>query len=158
MSEHDKVKINHRFEETGIILDPQTMSEIVENLSSKITLAHQCEERILDETGKLIVKIQNLCVMALEIIKEKKKIFTDLLIDCQKKISVKQVKEIEWLLKTSFEINIPYQEFKEIDNFYTSNFLLSINQISSIKIEDAKHFLAQAYGLFLETIQIIFGQ
>ena len=28
--------------------------------------------------------------------------------------------------------------------------MLSINQISSIKIEDAKHLLAQAYGLFLE--------
>ena len=149
-SEHEKVKRNHRFEKTGIILDPQTMSEIVANLSSKITLANQCEERILDETGKLIVKIKNLCVMALEIIKEKKKIFTNLLIDCQKKISVKQVKEIESLLKTSFEINIPHQEFKEIDNFYASNFLLSINQISSIKIEDAKHLLAQAYGLFLE--------
>ena len=64
--------------------------------------------------------------------------------DCQKNINTKQAAEIECQINEIFAINIPNREFKDIESFYSSNFLLSINQISSIKIEDDKLSVCKA--------------
>ena len=131
-------------------MSPQKISEIVDNFLSKINLAIECEKRIIDETAKLIVEIQRMSMQAVRNLKEKKKKLVNLMMNSQKIINIKEVKEIEWQLRRCFEIYIPKPQLKGIQDFYASNFLLSTNRIASLSVEDATNHLAESHNLFLE--------
>ena len=47
-------KSQHIIETLGIILDSDQISEILENISSKIGLSHECKSRIIKETESVI--------------------------------------------------------------------------------------------------------
>ena len=145
----------HNFEKIGKKLNSELLTVIINDLSSKIQITNQCEKIISDETKRLIAKIQDMHMNALNIIKQKQQRFTMLLINCQKRLRDDELKEIEQeLMKTLVIENSPPYKFEESINFFNLDFLKEtqkIDQISSMPIAFAKIFLEEYYGLFLET-------
>ena len=70
---HEKEKQReHIFEKLWQKLSAQELAKIQKNLLSKIKVANQCKNQILEETSRLLVKITNSCMRALDAIEEKK--------------------------------------------------------------------------------------
>ena len=149
MHEDDKQRV-HRLEKLTTIPNSQQIEEIIENLSSKISLANECEQLIIKETDKLAAKIKCMSMQALEIIKQKKQKYANLLIHIQEGLFYDAITQES---KIPLSISIPKCDFKEIEDFYQSDFLTdseNISRILSIPLEEAKLILSQDYGLFLQ--------
>ena len=151
---HEKGKQReHIFEKLGRKITIQQVEKIVENLSSKIQVADDCEKQIIDKTERLLAKIQYMCMQALKLIKEKKQHYAILLKHCQQRLLNSQLIDLQSQSKTLVELRMPIYEFKEIKRFYTSPFLSEfdkVDHISSMPVNEAKLFLEQDYGLLLE--------
>ena len=145
----------HIFEKIGKKLASKLRIIIMNDLASKIQLTDKCEKMLIDETKRIIAKIQEIHIHALSIIKQKQQRYTMLFIDCQKRLRCDKLKEIEQELLSSLIIEKPSpHSCEEFSTFYNLEFLQvtdKIGKISSMPIADAKCFLAEFYGLFLET-------
>ena len=84
---HEKGKeIEHIYEKLGERLAAQRLVKIVENLSSKIKVAKQCADQILEESKKIVEAITKSCIRALGTLKQKQRYYEDLLKICHKRI------------------------------------------------------------------------
>ena len=61
----------HIYEKLGVKLSFQQLSKIAEHLSSKIKIANECRDQILEESSNLLATITNSCMKALNLIKKK---------------------------------------------------------------------------------------
>ena len=148
-----RMKSQHFYEKLGMKLTIQQIEKIVDNILPKIKVANKCVNQIIKETSRLSAKITDMCMQAIKRIKEKQQHYSILLGLCQKRLLGDQIKEIERHSKTFLQINIPTYEFKEIEKFYSSDFLKEYNKvkyIASMPLEDAIPLLTEDYGLFLE--------
>ena len=144
---------NHTWERLGTKLNAKKLQRIVENLSSKIKIVKECKSKILEESNRLLVKIQNLCRQALDMIYEKQKNYETLLRICETILPDNYIQEIQMQSKTSLVIHMPNYDFKEIEKFYSSNFLEvyeNVKYIPSMPANDSKDLLEKDYGLFIE--------
>ena len=127
---HQKGKMReHVFKKIGKKFSAQKLAEIVENLSSNIKVTDQCITKIIEESRKLCAEITNLCTQALGIINKKKEYYQNLLAICQKRLFDDKIKEIESQLGAFIIVDMPTHNFKEISNFFTSNFLKELQRI-----------------------------
>ena len=127
---HKKGKMReHVFKKFGKKFSAQQLAEIVENLSSNINVADQCITKIIEESRKLCVEIINQSTQALGIINKKKEYYQNLLAICQKRLFDDKIKEIESQLGAFIIVDMPTHNFKEISNFFTSNFLKELQRI-----------------------------
>ena len=143
---------DHIYEKLGQKLTAQRLAKIVESLSSKIKIADQCADQILEESKRIVETIIKSCMQALGMVQQKKRYYADLLRICHKRIFDDQIKEFEKIARASLVVNIPHQ-FNEIQNLYTSDFLKefeTVKDISTMPVENAKLLLEEEYGLFLE--------
>ena len=152
--ENGKQRI-HIFEKIGKKLRFEQQNKIICDILSKLQVVNKCEKLIIDETIRLMAKIQKLHMQALDIIKQKQQRYTMLLINCRKRLRDDQLNEIEQELMKSLVIKDPSsQKFKESFNFYKLEFLQEtqkIDQIGSMPLYNALNCLKEDYGLFLET-------
>ena len=151
---HGRSRSGYHFESILIEPTPEQIAKIVEILSLKISIANECQIRIMEETNLLIYKIQRMSMQALDNIKEKMQRCARLLRDCYKPLLPVKMREIELELALVSSISIPSSEFKEIEEFFKFDFLKEsdiITQIASMEIQDAKKLLANKYSLFLES-------
>ena len=69
---HEKVQqTEHIFVKLGKKFTTQQREKIVENLSSKIRIAIECRNKILEESEKDLARIQSRCMQALDKINKK---------------------------------------------------------------------------------------
>ena len=75
-----------------------------------------------------------MCIQDLDIIYTKQKHYKFLLKLCQKKLFDHEIEKIKRQSSSFLMIDMPNHEFKEIKNFYTSDFLKEFQQISPLGI------------------------
>ena len=150
---HEKGKQReHIYEKLGEKLAAQRLVKIVESLSSKIKMAKQCADQILEESKMIIEVITTSCMRALGTLKQKQRYYEDLLKICHKRIFDDQIKELKRIARVSLVVNMPHQ-FNKIQKLYKSDFLKEfkrVKKISTMPVENAKLLLEERYGLFLE--------
>ena len=76
---------DHIYEKLGKKLTAQKLAKIVESLLSKIKIADRCADQILEESMRIVDTITKSCNRALDVVKEKKRYYKDLLRDMPKK-------------------------------------------------------------------------
>ena len=143
---------DHIYEKLGQKFTAQRLAKIVESLSSKIKIADQCTDQILEESKRILETITDSCMRALVMVKQKRRYYADLLRICHKRMLDDKIKEFERIARASLVINIPHK-FDEIQNLYTSDILKefeTVKEISLMPLENAKLLLEEEYGLFLE--------
>ena len=117
---HESKQGVHRF---IIKLSSEQRKVILEDLSSKINKVNEFQATFLHYTNELVATIQRMCRQALSTASELRKKYKNLLIICHNSVDDQQMKEIENQLGISIEVYLPQQDFKEIENFYKSDFL-----------------------------------
>ena len=143
---------DHIYEKLGQKLTAQRLAKIVESLSSKIKIADQCADQILEESKRILEMITDSCMRALVMVKQKRRYYADLLRICHKRILDDKIKEFERIARASLVVNIPHK-FDEIQNLYTSDILKefeTVKEISTMPVKNAMLLLEEEYGLFLE--------
>ena len=143
---------DHIYETLGKKFTAQKLVKIVESLLSKIKIADRCADQILEESMRIVDTITKSCKRALDVVKEKKRYYEDLLRICRKRIFDDQIKEFERIVRASLVVDMPLQ-FDQIQNLYTSEFLKefeTVKEISTMTVASAKLLLEEGYGLFLE--------
>ena len=136
-------QIDHIYEKFGQKLTAQRLAKIVEILSSKIKIADQCADQILEESKRILETIRDSCMRALVVVKEKRRRYADLLKICHKRIFDDKIEEFERSARMSLMVDIPKQ-FNEIQNLYKYDFLKefeTVNEISAMPVENAKLLL-----------------
>ena len=129
----------HVFVNIGKRLNSEEIANILKKLTMKIKLAGECQVLILKETNNLIRKIKSMCMLSINIIKNKQQNYINLLRTCQKRLLPAQMKEIELQLNTAIAINVPACEIKEIEEFYKLDFLrgaVNLNLTCSSELKD----------------------
>ena len=139
-----KQRVLHVFEKIGKKLNSEKVTKIIFDLSSKIQIANKCEIVINDQFIRIMAEIQDMHIQTINIIKEKQKYYTNLLINCKKKLHDNQIKEIEQELFKSIVIKPPSYKFKEFLILCDRNFLQETKKIDQSLLEES-------YGLFLES-------
>ena len=142
----------HIYEKFGQKFTAQRLAKIVESLSLKIKIADQCADQILENSKRIVEMITDSCMRALVVVKQKRRYYADLLRICHKRIFDYKIKEFERIVRVSLVVNMP-QQFNEIQNLYTSDFLKefeTVKEISTMPVKNAKLLLEEEYGLFLE--------
>ena len=143
----------HIFEKIGKKLTSEIRTIIMNDLSSKIQLTDKCEKMLIDETKRIIAKIQEMHIHALNIIKQKQQRYIMLFMDCQKRLRCDKLKEIEQEFMSSLIIEKPSpHSCEEFSTFYNLEFLQEtekIGQISSMPIADAEMFFGRILWLIL---------
>ena len=142
----------HIYENFGQKLTAERLAKIVESLSSKIKIADQCADQILEESNRLVATITNSCIQALDLVKKKQRYYAHLLKICHRRIFDDQIKEIKRIVKTSLVVNMPHL-FNEIQNLYKSEFLKefeAVKYIATMPVESAMFLLEEGHSLFLE--------
>ena len=150
--EEEKERI-HVFETVRERLPTEKIHKIVESLALKIKVAEKCKNQILEETERFIAKIKDMCTQSLENIEKKQDYYSNLLKICRQQLFDDQMQVIEKELRYTLMINMPIRLFKEIEIWYTSDFLVDhqdITCIDSMLVDDAKDMLQRGYGVFLE--------
>ena len=90
-----KNKREHIYEKLGKKLTSQRLAKIVGSLLSKIKIAVRCADQILEESMRIVDTITKSCNRALDVVKEKKRYYKDLLSICRKRIFDDQIKDFE---------------------------------------------------------------
>ena len=106
-----------------IKISSEQRKTILEDLSSKITSVNEFQVAFLHYTNELVASIQIMCRQALSAANELRKKYENLFIICHNSVDDQQMKEIENQLGIYIEVYLPQQDFKEIENFYKSDFL-----------------------------------
>ena len=143
----------HSFEDLLVQLTPKQISRVIGDLSVKIKVARDCEKRIIEETQKILAHTKSLCRKTLKSINEQKHIYFNLLKICKQQLNHQQREIIQRELRRNLSIKVPIYRFKDIDQFYSCNFLNrfeKISQINSMDIVNAKLILEEDYGLYLQ--------
>ena len=151
MHEKGKQK-DHIYEKLGHKLTAEELVKIVDSLSSKIKIAGQCADQIIEESSRLIEMITSSCILALETIEKKKQCYADLLRNCKKRIFDDQIEELQRIARTSLLINIP-QQFVQLIELYSSNFLTEFERVKDITVVPVKQempLFEKGYNLYLE--------
>ena len=134
----------------GIGLSCYYSASASENILSKITIINDCKKLLITETQNLIASIQNNCLQAINKFKVKEQYYFSLLkIITQKRSSAKERKKIDCELNISIVTKVPSCSFREIEKFYRFDFLKEFSNFT--QINNPKRFLADYYGLFLES-------
>ena len=144
---------SHSFEKLGIKLSDRKIIKFVETISSKIKKINECEEHFIKETEAALEIIENICIQALKPLNKMRQNYANLLKICKKRLDDEQLNEINRQLRTSLIIKAPSYKFEDLKKCFTPESLQepsNIMQISSVNVEDAKDFLIDTYGLFLE--------
>ena len=115
---------DHNFKKLGKKFTIEELAKIVEKVSSKIKIVDEIKFQVLEETQRLLGKIKNMSMQALERIEEKQKHYGILLKTCQKRLFDDQMKEIKRQSEVFLRVDIPSHELKEIQEFYASDFLM----------------------------------
>ena len=112
----------HIYEKLGQKLTAQRLAKIVETLSSKIEIANQCADHILEESMRIVETITKSCMRALGVVKQKQRYYAELLRTCHKRMFDDKIKEFEKIARVTLVVDMPHQ-FKQIQNLYASDFL-----------------------------------
>ena len=105
----------------------------------------------------LIQNIEELFTSCLNNAEGKLQYCMNLLQMIQRPIATEELKLIEGQLNVSLSLNMPTQNFKDLLNFYNSQFFQEyktcnqrLEEIKSMTVENIKKVLAQEFSLFLE--------
>ena len=110
-------------------------------------------KKIIESTSMILAKIEYMCMQALWFIKQQQYEYSNLLRLCRKKLLLNEITEIERHLTICLTIDIPTINFKEIQKFYSCDFLNEnemISEISHMEKFDATSFLEEDYGMFIQ--------
>ena len=110
-------------------------------------------KKIIESTSMILAKIEYMCMQALWFIKQQQYEYSNLLRLCRKKLLLNEITEIERHLTICLTIDIPTINFKEIQKFYSCDFLNKdeiISEIYHMEKFNAKSFLEEEHGMFIQ--------
>ena len=122
-TEHKAKQGSHIYKTLWTTLNPQQNALVVENLSTKIKIADECEAKILSESKIRIGLIMKMRDEAIKDITRKRKIYANILAGCQNRLDKSQVKCIEEQLNKVIEVSTHPSRFEEIEQHYKLDLL-----------------------------------
>ena len=149
-AEPEKLSTKTILEDTKANLNFKQTDNIRNSLIRKIQIINSCSSTIISKTYVLIAKIQNLCMHSINTLKNKQQNYLRLLQITDKSVIAEEKQNIQRELKTFLVGCIPSHNFKELDDFYSFDFIKEIqknSKFSSTKINDFKQILEEEYRL-----------
>ena len=147
---HEKLTTENIPEDTKPQLNSMQTGSIKTNLIQKIQIIDSCSRAILDKTQIFIAKLQDMCMHSIKTLNIKKQYYIRLLNSCDKSCIPEERKNIQRELKTFLVGRIPTYNIKELNGFYSFNFITEISKIrkfSSLRINDFTNILEEEYKL-----------
>ena len=120
------------------------------NLLRKIHIINSCSSTLISKTQVCLAKIQSMCLQSINTLNIKKQYYLRLLKSTDKYLIPEERQNIKRELSKVLIGCIPTQYFKDINDFYSFDFIKDVQQFrkfSSMKINDFKHILEEEYRL-----------
>ena len=129
------------------------ITRVQQNLINKLGLVNKCINNIINKTDILIENIQQMCIQSIRILKAKEYHYIGLINNAKNLLLEEERKNVQRELNTYIVIRIPTLKLKEVERFYSFDFVRVIEKTSkfkSIKNCDFKQLLKEEYNLFVE--------
>ena len=131
-------------------LNSEQTENIKTNLVRKIQIIKSCKKTLIGKTQIYIAKIQSMCMNSIKTLNIKQQYYLRLLKSTNRYLIPAERQNIQRELKEVLIGCIPTQDFKEINDFYSFDFIKDaqkFSKFSSMKINDFKHILEEGYRL-----------
>ena len=144
------LKTEAALEVVKVNLNSEQTKNIRANILRKVQIINSCSSIIISKTQVYIAQIQSMSLHSIKTLNIKKQYYIRLLNSCDKSCIPEERKNIQRELKTFLVGRIPTYNIKELNGFYSFNFITEISKIrkfSSLRINDFTNILEEEYKL-----------